>query len=339
MYYPRFTKVIVNFFMTKDQSIPWRNKVNWHYARDDQMFTTIKLVSKHQNTQQYGVILLVELTNEAIKNYKSYKEYYAVASGAEPPKTKVSVRKKQSSSDTILPPPTKRKRLKISAKVDKPAKENQSAKLFTAKGLTVLSEVAITEAEQIKLAIKRSLTQTHTSHASESVMKMKEQMMMIKRIKTMMIKMSKTMMKIKMIKIMMTMSKLILHPKFSTHDEEAKDEESFNPIVRTPSHDDKDDDEDNDEDSDEMNVEGDEGENEEDDANKLYRDVNINLEGRAIQMADVQTTQVIEDTHVNLTLVNPKGQQQSSSVSSRFISNMLNPSPDTGIDSIFDLTP
>nr|GFA85175.1 hypothetical protein [Tanacetum cinerariifolium] len=81
------------------------------------------------------------------------------------------------------------------------------------------------------------------------------------------------------------------------------------------------------------------GANEEDDADELYRDVNINLEGRDIQMADVQTTQVIEDTHVTLTLVNPKGQQQSSSVSSHFVSNMLNPSPDTSIDSIFNSTP
>nr|GEX67870.1 hypothetical protein [Tanacetum cinerariifolium] len=140
MYYPRFTKVIVNFFMTKDQSIPKRNKINWHYARDDHMFTTIKLVSRHQNTQQYGVILPVELTNEAIKNSESYKEYYAIALGAEPPKTKASVKKKQSSSDTTVPPPTKGKRLKISAKVDKPAKEKQPAKSSTAKGLTVLSE-------------------------------------------------------------------------------------------------------------------------------------------------------------------------------------------------------
>nr|GFB96913.1 hypothetical protein [Tanacetum cinerariifolium] len=139
MYYPWFTKVIVNFFMTKDQSIPRRNKVNWHYARDDQMFTTIKLVSINQNTQQYSVILPVELTNEAIRNSESYKEYYAVASGAEPPKTKVSVRKKQSSSDTTVPPLTKGKRLKILAKVDKPAKEKQPAKSSTAKGLTVLS--------------------------------------------------------------------------------------------------------------------------------------------------------------------------------------------------------
>ncbi|GJU76915.1 hypothetical protein Tco_1273985 [Tanacetum coccineum] len=35
MYYPRFTKIVVNYVMEKDPSIPRRNKVNWHYARDD----------------------------------------------------------------------------------------------------------------------------------------------------------------------------------------------------------------------------------------------------------------------------------------------------------------
>nr|GEY59195.1 hypothetical protein [Tanacetum cinerariifolium] len=97
-----------------------------------------------------------------------------------------------------------------------------------------------------------------------------------------------------------------IHPKFSTHDDEDKEEESFDPIVQTPSHD-----EDNDKDSHGMNVKGDEiddeGANEDDDANKLHRDVNINLEGRDIQMADVQTTQLIEDSHVIVTPVNPEG--------------------------------
>nr|GFB94808.1 hypothetical protein [Tanacetum cinerariifolium] len=51
------------------------------------------------------------------------------------------------------------------------------------------------------------------------------------------------------------------------------------------------------------------------------------------------TTQEFEDTHVTLTLVNPDGQQQSSSVSSQFVASMLNPSPDVGIDSIFEPTP
>nr|GEV35351.1 hypothetical protein [Tanacetum cinerariifolium] len=262
MYYPRFTKVIVNFFMIKDQSIPRRNKVNWHFAKYDHMFTTIKLVSRHQNTQQYGAILPFELTNEAIRDSKSYKEYYSIALGAKPPKTKASVRKKQSSFDTIItmPPQTgKGKRLKTLAKVDKPAKEKQPAKTSKAKGLTMLSEVALTEAEQMKLATKRSLTQTHISHEGT----------------------------------------------------EDKDKEIFDHIVQTPSQVENTDDEDNDEDSHGMNIKGDKGANEEDDGNDLYGDMNINLEC----------------------------QQQSSSVSSRFVSNMLNPSPDTGIDSIFESTP
>ncbi|GKE73450.1 hypothetical protein Tco_1535491 [Tanacetum coccineum] len=82
--------------------------------------------------------------------------------------------------------------------------------------------------------------------------------------------------------------------------------------------------------------------NEEAEVDALYRDVNVNLEGRDSKMTDaprtiVQTTQVIEDTHVIITPVNPEGQQQSSSVSSDFVSNMLNPSSDTRIDSLFNL--
>ncbi|GJU38960.1 uncharacterized mitochondrial protein-like protein [Tanacetum coccineum] len=169
MYYPRFTKVIINFFMNKDQSIPRRNKINWHFARDDHMFTMIKVVSRHEDTQLYGAILPHELTNEDIKNSKSYKEYYTIASGAEPPKTKESVKKKQVGSDkTKTPPTTKGKRLKTSAKAAKHAKKKQPAKTSKAKGLTVLSKVALTKAEQMKLATKRSMIETHSSHASGS---------------------------------------------------------------------------------------------------------------------------------------------------------------------------
>ncbi|GKE78185.1 hypothetical protein Tco_1544305, partial [Tanacetum coccineum] len=94
------------------------------------------------------------------------------------------------------------------------------------------------------------------------------------------------------------------------------------------------------------NVEGEEldeeATNEEDEANELYMDVNVNLKRRDNEMTDaprtiIQTNQVIEDTHVIITPVNPEGQQQSSSVSSGFVSNMFNPSLYTCIDSIFNL--
>nr|GEU51890.1 uncharacterized mitochondrial protein AtMg00810-like [Tanacetum cinerariifolium] len=320
MYYPRFIKVIANFFMTKDQSIPRRNK----------------------NTQQYSAILHVELTNEANKNSESYKKYYAIASGAEPPMTKASIRKKQGSSDTTMPPPTATgKQLKTSVKIGQPAKEKQPAKSSTAKGLIVLSKVALTESEHIKLDTKRCLTQTHISHANGS--EADEGTGIIPGISDV--------------------------PTYKSDDEEIswksskddddvdgqsddddqddqedKDEESFDHIVQTPSQVENKDDEDNDKDSNGINVEGDKRANEEDEANELYRDelykdVNINLKGQDVQMEDVQTTQVFEDTHMTLTPVNPEGQRQSSSMSSRFVSNMLNPSSDIGIDSIFESAP
>nr|GFA53932.1 hypothetical protein [Tanacetum cinerariifolium] len=135
---------------------PWRSFVvvinkclsgkstGYDSLRDDQMFTTIKLVSRHQNTQQFGVMLPIELTNKDIKNSGAYKEYYAVASGAAPPKTKASVRKTESSSDTTITPPTAAgTRLSVSTKGKQPAKPSK------AKSLTVLSEVAMTEAKQL----------------------------------------------------------------------------------------------------------------------------------------------------------------------------------------------
>nr|GEW12624.1 retrovirus-related Pol polyprotein from transposon TNT 1-94 [Tanacetum cinerariifolium] len=115
MYYPRFTKVIVNFFMTKDQSIPRRNMINWHLARDDHIFTMIK-------------------------------EYYVIASGAEPLTTKAIVKKKQAESDTSpkkkLVQAPKGKRIKVAAKVSKSGK-----KKLHAQGLETLSEIELSEAE------------------------------------------------------------------------------------------------------------------------------------------------------------------------------------------------
>nr|GEY76278.1 hypothetical protein [Tanacetum cinerariifolium] len=67
---------------------------------------------------------------------------------------------------------------------------------------------------------------------------------------------------------------------------------------------------------------------EEEDAEELYRDVNIN-QGRGLQV-----TQNVEDTHVILTPVIPDNPQESSSMSS-FVSSMLNPLSDVGVESIF----
>nr|GFC17379.1 hypothetical protein [Tanacetum cinerariifolium] len=75
------------------------------FIRDDIPFSTIKVVSRHQNTQQYGTILPIELTTEDIKNAKAYKEYYACATREAAPKPKASARRKRSDSDTSITHP------------------------------------------------------------------------------------------------------------------------------------------------------------------------------------------------------------------------------------------
>nr|GEZ73061.1 hypothetical protein [Tanacetum cinerariifolium] len=145
---------------------------------------------------KFGAMLPVELTNKDIRNSVAYKEYYAIASGVAPPKTKASVRKTQSSSDTTMPPPTA-----ANEQDDDDQDDNDD-------------------------------DQDLDNNSDDFV-----------------------------------------HPKLSIHDEEDKDEESFDPIVQTPSKVENFDDE-----SHGMNVGGDERPDAEDDDEELYRDININLE-------------------------------------------------------------
>ncbi|GJW07448.1 hypothetical protein Tco_1569871 [Tanacetum coccineum] len=94
-------------------------------------------------------------------------EYYAIASGEVPPKTKASVHKKKADSDTTPKekPPTdpKDKRVKQTGKMTGLGKQKQPAT-----GLETLSEIALTETEQLKIATKRSRIQTLNSQASGS---------------------------------------------------------------------------------------------------------------------------------------------------------------------------
>ncbi|GKE16405.1 hypothetical protein Tco_1423982, partial [Tanacetum coccineum] len=168
IYYPRFTKVIVDYFMAKDPAILRRNKMFRHYARDDFMFTTVRVISKHQDTQVYGSLLPQHLTNQAMLESEAYMTYHAYATGEKTPIPKSTKKKadSESSPKTKLTQASKGKRIKTIAKGDKPAKKKQS--ITKSKGLIVLSEVAFTEVEQIKLATKRILIQTHSSYANSS---------------------------------------------------------------------------------------------------------------------------------------------------------------------------
>ncbi|GJT78152.1 hypothetical protein Tco_1044877, partial [Tanacetum coccineum] len=328
MCYLRFTKVIVDYFMERDLSIPRRNKMFWHTATDDPMFTTIRVISKHQDTQIYGVILPQHLTNQAMLESEAYKTYHAYATGDKIPKPK----------------------LKTSTKVAKPAKKKQPATTSKAKGLNVLSEVALFETEQMKLATKKIKTQFHRSQASGSsadegtgvspgvpdvpTYNSKDEQISWKSSD-------------KDNNDEANMSENddqnddnvdnegdddqdddneqtesdnddddFVHAKLSTFDEKERQDEEDN---KEEWSEDEAYDEETQGGNDEKERMDEEETNEEEKANELYRDVNVNLEGRDTAMTDALSA------------------NQSSSVSSGFISNMLNPNLDTSIDSILNL--
>ncbi|GJW92138.1 hypothetical protein Tco_0169691 [Tanacetum coccineum] len=348
MYYPRFTKLIVNFVMAKDPSIPRRNKVNWHYARDDPMFTTINVISRNEDTQLYGAILPIELTNEDIRISESYKEYHAIASGKIPPKTKGSKKKADTDTTTKLKPPTvpKEKKEKTSGK-GKAKLKNEGTWCYTRVPDALIrigddiswkssddnqdDEKAQDDEDEAKNDDNETTQDDEDDDVhdddenaqdddDESQTESEDD------------------------------GDDFIHPKLTTHDdeiiheEETDEDDTFDPIVHTPSRISSSDDEDSDNEVEGMDVEGAKSDEDatyvEDQGNEAVEDTNANLEGRDDVMTDVilplvQATQEIEDTHVTLTPVNPDGQQQSSSVSSGFVSNMLNPNQDTGIDDIF----
>nr|GFA76433.1 hypothetical protein [Tanacetum cinerariifolium] len=242
----QFTKVIIHHFMMKKPSIPRRNKVNWHYVRDDILFSTFKVVSRHQNTQQYGAILPIELTTEDIRNTKAYKEYYACATGETAPNPKASARRKKGGSDSSTTPPTV---------------------VASPRPITIVAA-----APRLTAAAKGKQPARATSPTDPS-----------------------------------------------------EEEESFDLIPRTPE---DDEDDDNGKEDQGLRISEEERIQEEEEADELYRDVDIN-QGRGLQVS-----QDIEDFHVNLTLVHPDGQQESLSVSS-FVTSMLNPTSNAGVESIF----
>nr|GEY16494.1 hypothetical protein [Tanacetum cinerariifolium] len=104
-----------------------------------------------------------------------------------------------------------------------------------------------------------------------------------------------------------------------------KEEESFDPILRTP----KDGEDDGNGEVDQgLRISEEERMHKEEEADELYRDVDIN-QGKGLQVS-----QDIEDSHMTLTLTHSDGQQESSSTLS-FMTNLLNLIIDPGIESIF----
>nr|GEV90790.1 hypothetical protein [Tanacetum cinerariifolium] len=303
----------------------------------DETLTDVNISKLYQSWRSFAAIINKCLTGKSsgydslrlsqaqILNSKAYKEYYAIATGEAAPKPKASVRRARSSSDTSTTPLT--------------------------------AGVAMTEAQQLKLVTKRSRQQMHISQPSGSGTD--EGTCSIPGV----------------FDVPTDESEEELSWKSTDNEGDEEDEGDDGEEGKGDDNDEDNDGEDGDDDDDQeveknddkddaeesvddeeegrgmvkripesskdkgdgeedqgLNVEREEGLNEEEGEDELYRDVNI-YQGKGFQ-----ATLEVEDTYVTLTPVNPDGQQESSSVSSQFVTSMLNPTLNVGMESIFETT-
>ncbi|GKE17090.1 hypothetical protein Tco_1424667 [Tanacetum coccineum] len=270
--------------------------------------------------------------------FKAYMTYRAYATGEKIPKPKTTKKKadSESSPKTKSTQASKCKRITTIAKGDKPAKKKQSTS--KSKGLTVLSEVALTKAQQMKIAIERSKIQTHGSHASGSRAGDKPEVPDVPEYISESEEESWTYSQGE------DDEDNDEHDSENNYDDEDDDQENVSGetesdnngddfIVSTPPDYEITEEEENQEDDDD--VMGGEQEDKEDE--ELYRDLNLNLDKRDAKITDAQNNQETEEVHVTLIIEPPVVQQQSSTVSSDLVFKFINPSPNTGIDSILNL--
>nr|GFC94379.1 hypothetical protein [Tanacetum cinerariifolium] len=107
--------------------------------------------------------LPIELTNEEIRNTTAYKEYYACTTREAAPKLKASARRKRSGSDTSITPPTSITTLTTGAVTPRLTAAAKGKQLAKAKSPSDPSELARTEAQQLKIVLRRSQQETHIS--------------------------------------------------------------------------------------------------------------------------------------------------------------------------------
>nr|GEY90293.1 hypothetical protein [Tanacetum cinerariifolium] len=326
MPFPRFTKVIINHFISKDNTISMRNKINIHTSRDDTLLGTLKFVSK-TDYHIYEAVIPDGMRNEDIKLSKAYKTYLDYATRKVPPKKARKFKKPASPKLKIIPaspnePTQMGKRVKRAAKkattvlttsvvirdtFDKfVSKKKAPAKTGRGKGIELLSDAALLEEAHMKKTLKKKVPDEPTGKTKDTSEGIDES--------------------------------------DDDHDEDDNDDK-----------DDNDDDDGNDDDSgnddDGHNVaqdkkdKSDDEENtfeEEDDdvAKELYRDLNITQGLRNTDLTNSQQggedqlnashkpgfVQEEEDAHVTLTTIHDKtkGPLQSSSISSNFTSKLLN---------------
>ncbi|GJR31530.1 hypothetical protein Tco_1107762 [Tanacetum coccineum] len=86
MPYPKFTKVIIQHFISKDKTISMRNNLFMHGIKSDSVLGVLKFVSKYEDRQVYGKSIPDVMLSNKVMETNAYKTYLAFATGNVIPK-------------------------------------------------------------------------------------------------------------------------------------------------------------------------------------------------------------------------------------------------------------
>ncbi|GKC63603.1 retrovirus-related pol polyprotein from transposon TNT 1-94 [Tanacetum coccineum] len=160
MHYPRFTKVIIDHFISKDNTISIRNKINLHTARDDSLLGALKFVSKTEDFQKK----VPPKKARKFKKSASPKLKTIPASPKEP--TQKGKRVKRPAKKATTAPSTGVVIRHTPAK--SVSKKKEPAKADRGKGIELLSDAVLLEDAQLKKTLRKSKRETHKLQASGS---------------------------------------------------------------------------------------------------------------------------------------------------------------------------
>ncbi|GJZ97597.1 hypothetical protein Tco_0670050 [Tanacetum coccineum] len=86
MPFPRFTKVIINYFLKEHNSLSNLKFQHYHTIKDDGIVCRLKFVRIGEDYQEYGLSILETMLIEAIKQSKSYQMFIKYSTGQIHPK-------------------------------------------------------------------------------------------------------------------------------------------------------------------------------------------------------------------------------------------------------------
>ncbi|GJV81558.1 retrovirus-related pol polyprotein from transposon TNT 1-94 [Tanacetum coccineum] len=143
MYYPRFTKVFIHYFLTKDKTVSRRNKICMHTSRDDYLINTLRFVFANEESQICEALLPESMT----------------ISPEEPTRKTKRVKRPTKKSTNVTTTGVVIRNIPVMSL----SKKKEKITVKKRKGIELLFEVALTEEAQYEEVRKKSLRSSQDS--------------------------------------------------------------------------------------------------------------------------------------------------------------------------------